>query len=272
MNTMKEKLPFVFLGSPPIGPIALEALKIAHYLPVLVIDDPQLKTDQLVEMIEEAKPTFLLVVGFGAILRQAVLDTVAGQVLNIHPSYLPKYRGPAPVVEAILDGAKETGVSLMEIDQKMDHGGILAQERYLLRGDERPDELYNQLIKMGVNLFLDNIEAYLNDNLTLTPQNDYEATITHFVKKEAGLLTLDKSPAEMERMVRAYQNWPRTWFMYRDKRLLVDKVHLHAGKLVLDQVQLEGSRACSFQDFCNGQRVKPETMYQRLGLIKTAAL
>jgi methionyl-tRNA formyltransferase len=269
---MKEKLPFVFLGSPPIGPIALEALKVAHYLPVMIIDDPKLKTEQLIEIIEKAKPTFLLVVGFGAILRQAVLDTVAGQVLNIHPSYLPKYRGPAPVVEAILDGAKETGVSLMEIDQKMDHGGILAQERYRLRGDERPAELYNQLIKIGVNLFLDNLEAYLNDSLDLTVQNDYEATITHFVKKEAGLLTLDKSPVEMERMVRAYQDWPRTWFMYRDKRLLVDKAHLHSGELVLDTVQLEGSKPCSFQDFCNGHRVKPETMYQSLGLRKAAAL
>ena len=253
-----NKLPYIFFGSEPIGPIALKALTLAEYPPVKVIDDPKMTLEDMLAIVEEYKPTFFLVVGFGAILKQAILDTVAGQVLNIHPSMLPTYRGPAPVVQAILDGATETGVSLMEIDKKMDHGPILAQERLMLTGQETPEELYRILTHKGVSLFLEYIDDYLNEELDLLPQDHSEATITHFIKKEDGILDLSKPVIELERQIRAFQGWPRSWIIYKGKRLIIDKAHISNNRLVPDLVQLEGAKQLTFEQFCNGERIKPE--------------
>lgn len=252
--------PYVLLQSPPIGPIALEALVEAKYPPVGIIDDPNLSTEELITQIESFKPTFVLVVGFGKILKRDVLDIVAGQVINIHPSLLPLYRGPAPVVQTILDGVTETGVTVIEIDTKMDHGPILAQEKMPLHGNETPEELYRVLTIKGVQLFLDVIENYLNERLELLPQNDLDATVTTFIKKEDGELDFRKEPQQLEREIRAFHGWPRSWVMYKDKRLIVEKAHLEDGKLVFDLVQPENSKIMAFKAFCAGQRLNPEKL------------
>jgi len=256
------KLPYVFLGSAPIGPIALEALNHAQYPPVAVIDDPRMTTDELVDQILAAKPTFLLVVGFGAILKRDVLDTVAGQVLNIHPSMLPLYRGPAPVVQALLDGVRETGVSLMEIDTKMDHGPVLAQAAYPLRGNETPAELYEVLTKTGVQLFLENIDDYLEEKLDLLPQDESEASVTNMVNKEDARLSFSLPARTLERMTRAYQGWPRAYVELDGKRLIIDTAHLEVKAFIPDQVQPEGGKTMPFTDFCRGRRHTPNEVLE----------
>lgn len=256
--------PYVLFQSPPIGPIALEALRLAGYPPTAVIDDKSLTPEQQIEIIEAAKPTFLLVVGFGAILKQRVLDTVAGQVLNIHPSLLPLYRGPAPVVQTILDGALEAGVSLMEIDKQMDHGPVLAQDSIPLRGDELPEELYKILTIKGVHLFLEHIDAYLDDTLDMLPQMHEEATITHFVKKDDGLLDFSKPADELEREVRAYHGWPRSFTEFKGKRLIIEKAHVTDDQLRFDLVQPEGGKLMTLKEFLNGARVSEEEFYKTL--------
>lgn len=258
------KYPYIFFGSPPIGNIALEALQKAYYPPVHVVDNPKMSLDEQLLIVEEFKPTFLLVAGFGAILKRDLLDTVAGQVLNIHPSLLPNYRGPAPVVQAILDDASETGVSLMEIDTLMDHGPILAQSTHRLRGNEYPDELYAVLTQRGVELFLENIDDYLEERLEPTAQDETLATFTHFVKKDDGILNLGDDPHLNERKVRAYQGWPRAYVMYKDKRLLIDKAHIEGDQLRFDIVQLEGKKAMPLVEFLNGIRLDEEKFYQTL--------
>ena len=261
---MSERLPYILFASPPIGPIALEALKAAHYPPIYVFDDPKIPAEEMLALIELHKPTFLLVVGFGAILKRDILDTVAGQVLNIHPSLLPLYRGPAPVVAALLDGVLETGVSLMQIDTKMDHGPILAQEAIPLRGDEYPNELYEILTRKGVHLFLEHIDAYLSEESDILPQNHIESTITHFVKKEDGRLNFAKDPAQLEREIRAYTGWPGSWIEFENQRLIVKKAHLQAGNLVFDEVQAAGGTSMPLQDFLRGRRMKENDFYALL--------
>ena len=258
--------PYVLLSSAPIGPIAEEALRLAQYEPTLTITDPKLTTDELLILIEEQKPTFILVVGFGAILKQVIIDSVAGQVLNIHPSLLPLYRGPAPVVQTILDGVTETGVSLMQIDAKMDHGPILAQDKVGLRGDELPEELYSILTRRGVDLFLTHINDYLEERLDPIPQNHSFATITHFVKKEDGQLDFTKEPEVLEREIRAYHGWPRSFTFWNDKRLIIEKARLEGGKLRFIEVQPEGGKLMSPKEFCAGKRLAEAEFYQKLGI------
>lgn len=259
-----EKFPYIFLGSKPMGPIALEALEIAHFSPTAVIDDPKTTLVKQLELVEKYQPTFLLVVSFGAILKRDLLDTVAGQVLNIHPSLLPAYRGPAPVVQTILDDASETGVTLMEIDEQMDHGPILAQEKHPLRGNELPEDLYQVLTKKGVALFLDHIEDYLQEKLTLIPQDHSQATYTHFIKKQRGQLDFSQPADLLEREIRAFHGWPRSWLDYASKRLIIEKAHLEKGKLVFNLVQPEGRKVMRFKEFCAGQRLDPEKFYRHI--------
>jgi methionyl-tRNA formyltransferase len=257
--------PYLLFQSPPIGPFALEALQEAHYPPVAVVDDPKLTTEEQIALVDQYQPTFLLVVGYGSILRQPLLDTVAGQVINIHPSLLPLYRGPAPVVQALLDGATETGVTIMEIDTKMDHGPILAQEKLALRGDELPEELYKVLAVKGVHLFLNVIEDYLNERLDLVPQDHAEATITHFIKKEDGRIDWSKPARQLEREIRAYHGWPRSWFMHQEKRLIIEQAHIEGDRLVIDLVQPEGRKLMTLKEYSTGLRITPEAFYASLG-------
>jgi len=260
------KYSYVFFGSEPIGPIALKALQLAQYEPLVVVDDPKLSTEEQIAIVEQAQPTFLLVVGYGAILKRDLLDIVAGQVVNIHPSLLPAYRGPAPVVQAILDGASETGVTLMEVDTKMDHGPIIAQVNHRLRGDEYPDELYSILTQKGVELFLEHIDDYIEEKLDLLPQMHAEATFTHFIQKEDGLLDLSRPADELERQVRAFQGWPRSWVVVDGKRLIIDKAHIEDGKLRFDLVQPENGKLMTIKEYCAGLRRKPEEVYTSLGI------
>lgn len=261
---MTEKLPYVLFESPPLGPAAKRALSLAKYEPTAIISDPKMPQEQMLSIIEQARPSFLLVTGFGALLKQEVLDTVAGQVLNIHPSLLPLYRGPAPIVQTILDGATETGVSLMEIDRKMDHGMILAQEGLPLRGNEYPEELYEVLTTKGIHLFLTHIEEYLNEELEMLPQDHSEATFTHFVKKTDGLLDFSEPAEVLERQVRAYSRWPRAYISIQGKRLIVDAARIFEGKLELVTVQPEGGKVMPFAEYLRGQRTTKEVFMQQL--------
>src|SRR5690606_31383914 len=126
--------------------------------------------------------------------------------------------------------------SLMEIDSKMDHGPVLAQESLALRGNETPAELYVLLTTRGVDLFLENIEDYLDETLEMIPQNHAEATFTHFVKKEDGRLDFAKPAETLEREIRAYQGWPRSWTELDGKRLIVHKARISGGNLIIEEV------------------------------------
>lgn len=260
-----EKVPYLLFGSPPIGDIAAKHLMASHYPPAAVITDTKLTIDEQIELVYKHKAGFILVVGYGKILKQALLDSVCGQVLNIHPSLLPLYRGPAPVVQTLLDGALETGVSLMEIDAEMDHGPVLAQDTIPLSGKETPAELYAILTFKGVQQFLDTIDDYLAENLDLLPQDHTEATYTRFIKKEDGLLDPHEDPATLERKVRAFQGWPGTWRELADgKRLIIHSASVKNGRFTPEEVQPEGGKRMSLAAYALGKRVTPEALLDTL--------
>jgi methionyl-tRNA formyltransferase len=256
---------YILLASPPIGDIAARLLQKSPYPPAAVITDTKLTTEELIASVHEYEAGMILVVGYGRILKQELLDSVAGQVLNIHPSLLPAYRGPAPVVQTLLDGVIETGVSLMEIDALMDHGPIIAQTSYRMHGKETATELYELLTYRGVELFLEHCHEYLTGELEMLPQAHHEATRTYFVKKEDGLLSFDLPAVVLERKVRAYVGWPGTWLMHQEKRLLVHAAHVGSdGTLVLDEVQPEGRKRMTLSAYANGLRSTPEVVMAEL--------
>ncbi len=156
---------------------------------------------------------FGLLAGFGKIIPKEIIDKFKKGIINVHPSLLPKYRGPNPIREVILNGEKETGVTLFLIDELVDHGPIIAQEKIELKGNEDYSKLEEKLGILGGKLFNDTIEKYLNGLIEPIPQNDSLATYTRKITKEDGELKLDEDYIVWDRKIRALNPWPGTFIV-----------------------------------------------------------
>lgn len=157
----------------------------AHHIPCLV---PEKITSEFIAELQKQGPwDFFFVVAYGKILPQSLLDSIGGKILNLHPSLLPKYRGPSPLESVLLSDDTETGVSIMQIDAEVDHGPIVAQEAFVLPEEETLTTLTEKSAHIGVQLLSDNIEAYLNDTAPIE-QNHTGATHTHKYTKADGSL------------------------------------------------------------------------------------
>ncbi len=187
---------------------------------------------------------------FGLILPSSILNKFKYGILNIHPSLLPKYRGPTPVQNAILSNERETGVSVIKLDEKMDHGPVLAQETIGIRSDETSEDLYRKLFPLGARLVADNLEKYISGELKTVPQDHSKATYTKLLKREDGFFDLDNPPSieKLNLMTRAYFPWPGAWCNCRIQNSEFRIVKFLPGK----RIQVEGKKPVSYKDFING--------------------
>lgn len=192
---------------PPVKRAALE-------LGLPVVQPSTLRDPEVVAQLAEMRPDVGVVAAYGEILRRNVLEIPRLGYLNIHPSLLPRYRGPTPVHAAILGGDAETGVTVMRLDARMDSGPILAQERVPLPSDARNGPLTNELFAHGSRLLLGALAAYADGSLQPAPQDDAQATYCAMLQKSDGVIDWNVPAAQIERMTRAYDPWPgaqTTW-------------------------------------------------------------
>jgi methionyl-tRNA formyltransferase len=222
-----------------------------------------------------------IVAAFGQILPQAVLDQPRFGTLNIHASLLPKYRGPDPIAETILQGDKETGVSIMLLDAGIDTGPVLLGKRLPLEGNETTGTLTAKLADLGAQALLETLPGWITGEITPEPQDDNGATHTRMLKKEDGLLHWDRPASVLARQVRAYTPWPGAYTYWNNKLFKIlaarplnvslesplvpgtvttreDAGHpvlaivTGAGLLLVRQLQLEGKKAMSAEEFLRG--------------------
>src|SRR3989338_646078 len=193
---------------------------------------------------------------FGLIIPKRVLKIFQKGIINIHPSLLPKYRGPTPVQNAILNGENMTGISIIKLDDKVEHGPILAQKEEKILEDDTADTLYARLFEIGADLIYQNIKHYIKGYLKPRQQIHSKATFTKLLQKNDGLINLDNppSPIKIARMIRAYHPWPGVW----------TKLQIVAGStrgvdvqkiikfLPEQKIQVEGKNPVSYKDFTNG--------------------
>ena len=193
---------------------------------------------------------------FGLIIPKRVLKIFQKGIINIHPSLLPKYRGPTPVQNAILNGENMTGISIIKLEDKVDHGPILAQKEEKILEDDTADTLYARLFEIGADLIYQNIKHYIKGYLKPRQQIHSKATFTKLLQKNDGLINLDNppSPIKIARMIRAYHPWPGVW----------TKLQIVAGStrgvdvqkiikfLPEQKIQVEGKNPVSYKDFTNG--------------------
>lgn len=245
--TYPQPIKFVFFGSSRFSEYVLDELKKADYFPILDISRAK---DPLPELPEA---DIFIVASFGKILPQSVLDKPRYGCLNVHPSLLPKYRGPSPIQNQILDNA-EPGVTIIKMDEKMDHGPILAQKSVEI--EPWPDHYENveeKLGRAGGELLVEVLE----NKLVETPQDDTEATFVKMIKKEDGLLNLS-DPAETNlRKVLAYSTWPGAYLFFTRKtgeeiRVVVKDATIQDGVFTPTRVIPAGKKEMDWASFLRG--------------------
>ncbi len=198
------------------------------------------------EKSEQAKFDIFVVVAYGKILPEEIIKMPRLGSINIHYSLLPKYRGASPVESAILNGETETGVTIQQMEFKLDAGAILAVEKTKIAETETAPILRTRLIQIGGELLvktLPNIE-----NIVSTPQNEAESTHCSKIKKEDGLIDLNADPKENYNKFRAYATWPRTFFFKAEKRVIITDAILEDGKFVIKKIIPEGGKEVDYKN------------------------
>lgn len=193
------------------SPVTLLAEK--HAIPIL---QPAKLDSRFEAEVISYKPAISIIASYGKIIPKTILDIPTHGTINVHPSLLPKYRGPSPIQTAILNGDKTTGVTLMLTDEKMDHGPILA-----MRELETPSskmtytELHNALAQLGAELLIEALQKWINGEITPRKQDHAKATFTKLLTKENGRIDWSKTAEEIERQVRAFEVWPGSFGEWR---------------------------------------------------------
>ncbi len=203
---------------------------------------------------------------YGKIVPQNIIDLFDPGIINIHPSLLPKYRGPTPIETAIANGDEKTGVSIMQLTAGMDEGPVYVAKEYLLTGTETKPELYHTLATIGTNLLLETLPGIIDGTVTPSPQDESQATYTRMLQKEDAWLDPNTVTAEeAERLVRAYLGFPKTKITISGHTVIITKAHIENSQLhqltipckndtflAIDELVAPSGRTMSAADFERG--------------------
>lgn len=308
---MSDSMRIIFMGTPIFAQIVLQAMCENGYMPIAVYTQPDkvnrrggkisfspvkmyaleknlsiyqpvtFRDEKEVETLRLLAPDLIVVVAYGCILPPAVLRIPAYGAINIHASLLPKYRGAAPIQRAIIDQQKETGVTLMQVDDGMDTGNMIRQVRVSLTLNTTTEELMNSLASIGAKELI-NLLPLLPEALSqAVPQNDSEATYAHKLTKEMGYINWEKDANEIHALVRGMYPNPGTYTFYKGKRIKIHStallpscdaagkpgeivsldrdmlwVQTGGGLLCITRLQPENHRQMAASDFIHGYQVK----------------
>jgi len=260
------------LQSPPVK-------ELAEKEGIRVLQPANLRRDQeTIATLQKLGADIFVIAAYGQILRPNVLHIPPYGCIGVHASLLPKLRGAAPITAAILQGEKETGITLMLTDEGMDTGPIIAQRKIQIAPDETTETLSAKLAQLGAELLIETLPAWLAGQIEPIPQDESQATYAPRIKKEDGRILWHHSATEIDRQIRAFTPWPGTYCYWQGKPLKILKarplqaespappgtviehkgeiaVTTGEGLLILERVQLAGKRAMEIQDFIRGQRL-----------------
>ncbi|MDB5204109.1 MAG: methionyl-tRNA formyltransferase, methionyl-tRNA formyltransferase [Candidatus Taylorbacteria bacterium] len=279
---------FVFFGSSPISVASLNSLRDAGYMPNLIItqpDKPQgrhlklvpspvkvwaienrveyltpgdIKSSELFGEIKKVGANVGVLVSYGEMIPHSLLDVFPKGILNLHPSLLPKLRGPSPIETAILNDMKDRiGVTVMLLDDEMDHGPIIAQRIVAIENwAPKKSELYEILSAEGGKLLAEALPKWVDGTITPKVQDHQGATYSSMIEKKHGLLDLSDDAYKNLLKIKAYEDWPGTYFFVKhhdkDIRVKITDADLVDGKLEIKKVVPEGKKEMSYADFLRG--------------------
>ena len=191
------------------SPVKQKALE--YNLPVL--QPEKIKTEEFTAELEKLQPDLIVVVAFGQILSQRILDIPPLGCVNVHASLLPRYRGAAPIHWSIINGEKETGVTTMLMDAGLDTGDMLLKDIVAITEEMTTEELHDQLMAMGGKLLAETIDGLANGTITPEKQDDSISNYAGMMNKETGHVDWSKSAVEIHNLIRGLNSWPVAWSM-----------------------------------------------------------
>jgi len=191
------------LTAPHVKLVAIE-----HGIPVF--QPTKLKDETFQKNLKDTGAELGVVVAYGRILPEAVLSVFAHGCVNVHPSLLPKYRGPSPIIAAIASGDIETAVTVMKLVQEMDAGPILAQAGLLVAADETTESLTKKVVDIGVPLLVETLKGFVAGKIVPTEQDHSQATFCKLLTREDGVIDWSQPAEVIERKARAFNPWPGT--------------------------------------------------------------
>ena len=195
-----------------LTPPPVKVLAEKHKIPIL-----QPATADAIPKSSLQSADLFIVADYGKIIPQHILDIPKYGTLNVHPSLLPKYRGPSPIQNALLNGDKTTGTSIMLLDKKMDHGPIISHQLSAINYQDNYKSLSKRLAKESAELLIKTLPDYVSGKIKPQEQEHSKATFTKIIKKEDGQITSNKTAQEIYNMWRAYTPWPGIFFKSRIK-------------------------------------------------------
>ncbi len=284
----------IFFGTEEFSAISLQALIDANYPIVAVVTKQDTKKgrgkklvpptvkviaeqhsiptwqphhlDEIIDDITALQPVAGVLVSFGKIIPQKIIDLFTPGIINVHPSKLPQYRGPSPIESAILNGDADTGVSIMQLSLRMDAGPVYHFTPHTLQGNETSPELYQTLGELGAQSLVTLLPEILSGALQPQAQDDAAATYCQLIKKTDGIIDLSKSAIQLEREVRAYKGWPGSRTQLGGADITITAAHvaetadaspltLPCGDetyLTIDALKPAGKKEMPAREFLNG--------------------
>ncbi len=256
----------------------VKSLAEKHHIPVF---QPDRLDEAAVLEIKNQKPDIIVAASYGKILPKAVLEIPGFKCINVHPSLLPKWRGPSPVQNSLLAGEKETGTTIMVMDEKVDTGDMLSQRSVLIEKNETALELTKKLASESASLLLETLPLWVEGKLTSQKQDNSQATMCQLIERSDGKIIWSQDAEAIYSQYRAFNPWPGIFtFWERDdsiKRIKLNRVTLiknnpeikhHTGEvfqigekigvqanngvIILEEVQMEGKKSMSVEEFIRG--------------------
>ena len=249
--------------------------KIAEQSNLKIAKKDKLNNPESIEIIKNTPANLAILLSYGTMIPLEILDSFPLGIINIHPSLLPKYRGPSPVQTTLLNGDKETGVSIMLLAKEMDAGPIIVQEKIDIEPEDNHETLNKKLFSLGNKLLLDNLEKYISGEIQIYHQDSSQATYAQMIEKKDGLIDWNDPVEKINNQIRAFYNWPGAYTYFHNKLLKIieakvteKKTNHKIGEVFLDDnkvaiqtskgllyplvVQIEGKQKMDINPFING--------------------
>ncbi|MCI9099514.1 MAG: methionyl-tRNA formyltransferase [Lachnospiraceae bacterium] len=262
----------------------------AQKMGLVVYQYENVKNSDFMEVLKQLKPDVIVVAAFGQMLPREILDFPPYGCLNVHASLLPKYRGAAPIQWAVIRGEKETGVTIMRMDEGLDTGDMLAEKVCALSPDETGGSLFDKLSVLGAELLAKTLDAITKGDIHARPQPaDSPTPYAAMIEKSMGRIDWEKDAYTIERLVRGMDPWPGAFTRLNGKMLKILKasvknpkqaegladavpgqtvgtdrtgiyVKCAEGCLYIEKLQLEGKKGMAAADFLRGYRIEQGTV------------
>jgi methionyl-tRNA formyltransferase len=272
------------------APTAAAEWAARHNIPL--IETADVNTPETVEKIASQQPDLILVIAFGQKIGKPLINLPPKGAINVHASLLPKYRGAAPVNWAIINGETETGISIIELAEKMDAGRICGQVKTEIKPDETAGELHDRLAKLAAPLLLETLRQIENGTAVYTEQDHSKATLAPKLKKSDGFVDFAEPADTLKRKLLGFWPWPGASVNYLSKETgktvrvtfamaevlqahnpaklppgtLENDLNVICGRdaLKIIKIKPEGSRLMAFEDFVNGRHIQPGDAFEKI--------